>query len=112
MAKEPTSVEQGVPRFEYNPADASRLGRPSLLFQLSRPLDDLADMLFKDFGGQTIPMRRMYEQHDIDRPYVSRNYKDALKQLADVGKITTSKRRGDNVEVMFLPIRNDVPLWE
>lgn len=108
MAKKSTSVEQNVPGFEYSPVDASQIGRQSLLFQLSRPLDDLTEMLLKDFAGQTITMHDIYEQHNVDRPYVKRNYKDALKMLADDKKITTSKRRGDtfgdNVQVTFRPI--------
>ncbi len=105
MAKESTSVEQDVPGFEYSPVDASQIGRQSLLFQLSRPLDDLAEMLLKDYAGQTMKMHHIYEQHNVDRPYIEKNYKDALKLLAKDGKITTSKRRGDtfgdNVEVTF-----------
>jgi three-Cys-motif partner protein len=40
MAKESSSREQGVPSFEYNPATRQQ----PLLFELSRPLDDLADI--------------------------------------------------------------------
>ena len=39
MAKESSSNTQGVPSFEYNPTDF--LPKQALLFQLSRPLEDL-----------------------------------------------------------------------
>jgi hypothetical protein len=40
MAKESSSANQGISSFEYCPADA----RQPLLFELSRPLDELEDM--------------------------------------------------------------------
>ncbi len=108
MASESSSREQNVASFEYNPVDVRRRGRLQLLFQLSRPLDDLADMLLKDFADQTLTMHEIYEQHNVDRPYVSRNYKQALVQLEEAGKITATKHRknsfGDNVQVTFPPI--------
>ena len=39
MAKESSSTEQGVPTFEYNPS----IREQGILFELSRPLDDLGD---------------------------------------------------------------------
>ena len=49
MATEGTDSEQGVPSFEYNPASR----RQPLLFEYSRPLDDLAEILLTDFAGKT-----------------------------------------------------------
>jgi len=105
MARESSSEEQDVASFEYNPADVRQLGRQALLFQLSRPLDDLADMLLKEFAGQTLSMRQIYEQHNVDRPYVSRNYKQVLIKMEEGGKIAASKHRkntfGNSVQVTF-----------
>ncbi|MGO9137229.1 MAG: three-Cys-motif partner protein TcmP [Syntrophales bacterium] len=89
MAKESSGTDQGVPSFEYNPADF--LPKQSLLFQLSRPLDDLQDMLLETFAGQTISMQTIYEKHSVDTPYIKSNYKDALKILENSGKITAKK---------------------
>ncbi|MDZ7794722.1 MAG: three-Cys-motif partner protein TcmP [Spirochaetia bacterium] len=47
MARESSNKTQEVPSFEYNPADA--LPKQSLLFQLSRPLDELRDELLTSF---------------------------------------------------------------
>ena len=83
MAKESSRSEQGVPTFEYNPADAMY----PLLFGLSRPLDSLADMLLNDFAGQSLTMRQIYERHHVGKRYIARNYKDVLRDLEAAGEI-------------------------
>ena len=105
MAKESTDLEQGVPSFEYNPASR----RQPLLFQYSRPLDDLAEMLLTDFAGRTVTMEQIFGQHNVGTPYISRNYKDILIKLETDRKIQTDppadkRRRGtfaDHVKVTF-----------
>lgn len=105
MAKESSSATQGVASFEYNPADK----RMPLLFELSRPIDELADLLLADFEGRTISFKELYEQHSVGKPYVERNYKDVLLQLETTRKIITNppsdKRRpetfGEKVEITF-----------
>lgn len=105
MAKPSSTKEQGVPSFEYNPATEYQ----PLLFELSRPLDDLENMLLDEFADQTIKMIDIYHRHHVGRRYIIRNYKDVLLKLEAEGKITTnpSKRRkntlGDNVEITFPP---------
>jgi hypothetical protein len=109
MAGECSRTEQGVPTFEYNPADR----RFCFLFELSRPLDDLAEMLLSEFAGKTLSMQKVYEGHHVGRRYIKRNYKDALRNLEAEGKITADppaedrmKRKGqvtfaDHVQVAF-----------
>jgi three-Cys-motif partner protein len=103
MAQQSTTAEQGVPSFEYSPANI----RQPLLFELTRPLDDLENMLLKDFAGRTLSMRQIYEEHNIGRPYIKRNYKDALMKLESDGRIKVESHRkgtfGDNVVVIFPP---------
>ncbi|MCP2729106.1 three-Cys-motif partner protein TcmP [Limnofasciculus baicalensis] len=105
MAKESSSKEQGVPCFEYDPATICQ----PLLFEYSRPLDDLADMLLDKFAGQTLTMVEVYNQHHIGKRYIKKNYKEILLKLEAEGKITANpvKRRkktfGDDVEVTFPP---------
>jgi three-Cys-motif partner protein len=107
MAKECSGSEQGVPSFEYNPVDARDAGQQQLLFQLSRPLDNLADMLLLDFAGQTLTMKSIFERHNVDRPYIKKNYKEALMKLEEAKKIAATKHRqgtfGDTVKVTFPP---------
>ncbi|MCT7964247.1 three-Cys-motif partner protein TcmP [Laspinema sp. D1] len=109
MAKESSIFEQGVPSYEYSP-DPIQL---SLFSLLAPPLDDLENMLLDDFAGQTLTMLEIYEQHHVDKPYLEKNYKEALRQLEKQGKITVNppanqrpKRKGeitfaDKVQVTF-----------
>lgn len=105
MAKQYSKADQGVPSFSYCPADR----KYSLLFELTRPLDDLDGMLREAFAGQTLTMRAIFEKHHVGRPYVSKNYKEVLQKLEADGKITAdppaSKRRrntfADEVCVTF-----------
>jgi len=103
MARESSSQTQGVPSFKYNPADF--LPKQSLLFQLSRPIHDLKEMLPKEFAGQTLAMTDIYEQHNVDTPYIKKNYKSVLWELEEEGKITAVNHRkgtfGDSVKATF-----------
>jgi three-Cys-motif partner protein len=84
MANESSRKEQGVPTLEYNPADA----RHPLLFEFSRPLEDLAKMLLSQFAGQTLTMRSVYRKHHVGRRFVKSNYKEVLRCLEAEGRIT------------------------
>jgi hypothetical protein len=85
MARESSSNTQGVPSFEYNPADF--LPKQSLLFQLYRPLHDLKKDLLNTFKGKKLTMRKIYELHNVDKPYVKKNYKEVLRELYEDGSI-------------------------
>ena len=109
MASESSTADQGVPSFVYNPADK----RFPLLFEYTRPLDDLTEMLLDDFANQTLTAKQIFESHHVGRPYIEKNYKDALRKLEAENLILTNppaeKRRkqkgkvsfSDNVEVTF-----------
>lgn len=108
MARESTSSTQGVPSFEYNPADF--LPKQMLLFLLSRPFDDLKDDLLNKFDKQTLEMKEIYERHNVNTPYVKKNYKEVLRQLFDEGTIQAVSPNGkqprkgtfgDNILVTF-----------
>ena len=111
MANESSEQNQGVPSFEYNPATI----RQPLLFELSRPLDELEQMLLDEFAGKTITMEEIYMLHNVGRRYISKNYKTALNNLESQGKIIAKppanerqKYKGeitfsDSVKVTFPP---------
>jgi hypothetical protein len=107
MAKESSLHEQGVPSFQYSPADK----RFPLLFELNRPLDDLEEMLLAQFAGQSLNMNDIYDSHHVGRRFIKKNYKDALKELENKEAVACepprSKRKkdtfGDNVMVTFSP---------
>ncbi len=109
MAKQSSNMQQGVPTFEYNPASL----KYPMLFELSRPLDDLGDMLLQQFASRTMTMIDVYNQHHVGRPYIKSNYKDILVKLESEGRIRVNppveKRRkvkgkltfADSVQVKF-----------
>lgn len=90
MAKSSSTVDQGVPSFAYSPATDRQ---QTFLFELNRPLDDLRAMLLDGFAGQTLTMRKIYEEHSVDRPYLAKNYKDVLTALEQENVITTKGRK-------------------
>jgi len=85
MARESSNNTQGVPSFEYNPADF--LPKQSLLFHLYRPLHDLKKDLLNTFKCKRLTMRDIYELHNVDTPYVKKNYKEVLRELYEDGSI-------------------------
>jgi three-Cys-motif partner protein len=101
MAPESSDHEQGVPSFEYSPATSNQ----PLLFELSRPLDDLEDMLLCEFSAQKITMLEIYNQHHVGKRYIKKNYKAVLRKLEQQGKIQAeppaNKRRKQHGEVTF-----------
>lgn len=108
MAKESTNEEQGVPSFAYDPADF--LPKQTLLFKLSRPLDDLKEDLLKTFSKKKLTMHEIYEQHNIDTPYIKKNYKEVLKEfyengiidaLSNKNKLPRAGTFGDDIIVTF-----------
>jgi len=106
MSKESSSNNQGVPSFEYIPP--SGMSNQTLLFKLTQSVDDLKDLLLERYAGDDKyrRMRQIYEEHSIDTPFTSKNYKDALSMLLEEGKITTDRkpRKGtfaDNILVKF-----------
>ena len=105
MTKESSDAQQGVASFEYNPVNARMAEQQPLLFELSRPLDDLSKMLLQEFAGETLKMVEIYRKHCVGRPYIKANYKQVLLQLEEQGKIEASSHRantfGDSVSVTF-----------
>ena len=94
MSKESSSDGKDVPTFEYIPAGS--LPQQTLLFQLSRTpdLDGLEKELLDKFRGQRLSVRDIYENHNVDTPYVLRNYKHVLRKLYDNGSIKAISENG------------------
>ncbi len=107
MAKESTNLDEGVPSFEYNPATHHQ----SFLFQYSRPLEDLADMLMEYFAGKTVTVKQILDQHynrfSVGTRYIEKSYKECLTKLEVDGKIQAeppaSKRQKRKGNVTFGP---------
>jgi len=83
MAKASSEQHQGVASFGYCPASTIH----PRLFELNRPLDDLEEMLLRDFAGQTLTTQRIYDLHNVGRPYTMKNYKAVLLKMEEGGLI-------------------------
>jgi three-Cys-motif partner protein len=105
MAKVSSEQHQGVASFGYCPASTIH----PRLFELNRPLDDLEEMLLRDFEGQTLTTQQIYDLHNVGRPYTMKNYKAVLLKMEERGLIKAEppvlKRRkdtfADHVRVTF-----------
>ncbi len=109
MARASSTADQGVPSFEYSPADE----RCPLLFSLNRPLETLAADLLVRFKGRRMTMKEVYTEHNVGTPFIAANYKRVLTDLEASGAITAdppAEKRpirkgersfGDNVLVKF-----------
>jgi len=87
MFEESSDNTGGVASFEYNPRDVY-FKQGSIFDLLSRPLDDLQDMLLKQYAGCTVDFNSLYEEHSVNTSYVRKNYKEVLRTMFDEGKIT------------------------
>lgn len=83
MAKESSEADQGVPSFRYSAASE----RCPLLFDLTTPLADLEKELTARFAGKTLTMEEVYRSHSVGRPFIKRNYKRALNNLEQAGRL-------------------------
>lgn len=90
MAKESSTADQGVPSFIYCPADK----RWPTLFELTRPLDDLEEMLLESFSGKKLNLKQIYLSHNIGKPFIRRNYREALINLHEKNKIDVIVEEG------------------
>jgi three-Cys-motif partner protein len=108
MATECSAAEQGVPSFEYNPIDARFAAQQPLLFQLVRPIDDLGEMLLREFAGRTLTMKEVYELHNVGRSFIKKNYKAVLKELENENRIAVEEHRkgtlADTISITFPPL--------
>ena len=97
MSKESSTDDQGVGSFVYSPADESN----PLLFELTRPLDDLREML-SEFSGKTLPFLKLYEQHSVGRAYLRRHYKEVLLKMENDDEIRVFSPTNKNRKLGYL----------
>jgi three-Cys-motif partner protein len=73
-----------VAKFEYNPADENT---PDL-WELTRPLGDLEDMLAEDCAGKSYShIEELFVDHSYGKPYVKKQYKEVLCRMEEQGKV-------------------------
>lgn len=86
MASQSSSSCQGVPSLAYCEADKNQ----PLLFEMSRPIDDLENLLLLAYAGKTTNRKVIYEEHSVGKPFISSNYRTALLNLEKKGMIITN----------------------
>jgi hypothetical protein len=92
MHKESSEKIAGVASFGYNPQDV-KYKQGSLLDLLASPIAALQDMVLKEYKGCTIDFMQLYEDHSVDKPYIRKNYKEAMSTLLTEGKIKAVNRK-------------------
>lgn len=85
MATHSSHADQGVPSYEY----ALAMETAGKLFE--DQLDLLEDQLVGEFAGQSLSMIDLYHKHNLNKPYVRKNYKDALGNLSLAKRVTTDR---------------------
>ena len=100
MTKESSLEDQGVARFEYNPGNRDR---QPLLFELSRPLDDLEEMLLESFAGSSLSVKEVFDTHNVDTPYILKNYKSVLMKMYEDGAVQASRPSGKPIRKNTFP---------
>jgi len=110
MAGESKKKEEEFGLFEFGPTKQQDGESQLQLFQPERPIDILADKLLNFFAGRTVAVEDIIFEHHCTGKYIGKNYKEALRQLENQGRITAnpaqSERRkdtlGDRVQVSFV----------
>lgn len=104
MQKHSTGVIKELGWFEYNAKPQMRE-----LWYID-PIKELESVLLKDFKGQTRTVDHIFKCHNINKPYIESDYKQALKNLERFNKIQAepaqNKRRkntmGNEVKITFV----------
>ena len=90
MAKESSDSSQGVATFSYCLAEEEQ----PKLFKLSKPLDELEQMLIDEFSGTEIDFNNLYREHSVGRRFIKKNYKEILLEMQQKKKLEIYRKRG------------------
>lgn len=96
-AKESTRFDDEVPSLDHNPGtDPSQ----SLLFS---PMDELETELVSTYAGRVLTPEQIYFEHHNGKPYVMKNYRQALLHLEETGTISIDPPRESRMRADGLP---------
>jgi three-Cys-motif partner protein len=96
-AKESTRFDDDVPSLEHNPASDTAQG---LLFS---PLAQLEADLVATYAGQVLTADQVYHAHHNGKPYILRNYRQALLHLEETGAISVDPARAVRAKSESIP---------
>lgn len=82
-----SSDSEEVRNFKYAPSKAVQL---RLGFDPARPhsIPALKQLILRECAGKVLTVKKIYEEHSVDTPYIERHFKDALKSLETEHKVT------------------------
>lgn len=107
MYRESRRDNDDIGTFEYIPINSKYANQLSFLNNFNYSIDELKKDLLTHFSGRTIKMIEIFYEHNLNTPYIDKDYKEALKQLESENKIITNpaKRRkntmADHVKITF-----------
>mgnify|MGYP000093584854 CR=1 FL=1 len=107
MARQSSEIQEGVGMMEYN---LKTKYQPRLIIDTSIP--HLMNDLTNKFAGKTLTVQQVYFQDNIGRPYVEKNYKDALRALEANGRITMNPPKDKRKKIKGLVTVADTVLVE
>ena len=87
-AKESTRFDDDVPSLDHNPGTS-----PGQMLLLS-PLGQLETELVHTFAGQVMTTEQIYHVHHNGKPYILKNYRQALLHLEECGAVSVDPPRG------------------
>lgn len=64
-------------------------------------------MIMTQFAGQQLQMIDIFDRHNVGRPFIKRNYKDALLKLEKEGRILaepSNRRAGTFADNVFVVV--------
>jgi hypothetical protein len=98
-SKESTRFDDDVPSLEHNPAANPAQG---VLFS---PLDQLQQDLVVTFAGKAgLTAEQIYHEHHNGRPYVLKNYRQALLRLEESGDVVIEPPRSVRRQSDTIPV--------
>lgn len=111
MAKVSTEQESGVASFDFNPQPKADDGQMCIWAPPS-PLVKLKDSLLRHFSEKSVTVGDVFAQHEaamISTRFTKRNYRDALNELEQEGRVVVDRngdrgrRRGfpDDLKITF-----------
>jgi three-Cys-motif partner protein len=96
-AKESTRFDNDVPSLDHNPGTDPDQPR---LFSL---LDDLETDLLATYAGRVVTPEQIYHDHHNGKPYVLKNYRQALLNLEERGRVSVNPPRAKRPHQESLP---------
>lgn len=110
MANASTEKVDGVATFEFRPAAPEQAPAMLPLFDdASSPIEVLKAELLGRYRGKTILMEDIYREHNYKRPYVRRNYQDALEQLWREDKLSAYRDPSAHATALNVKTKSKLP---